>query len=60
MLDEYRQSTTDCDCCRCPACGRGDCTGEDCYWPDEAEHSPADEYLIYPEDRTTYGDSFAY
>ena len=21
---------------RCPDCGRGDCTGEDCYWPDEA------------------------
>ena len=20
----------------CPDCGRGDCTGEDCYWPDEA------------------------
>lgn len=30
----------DCDCwCHdlCPDCGRGDCTGEDCYWPDEAE-----------------------
>ena len=21
---------------RCPDCGREDCTGEDCYWPDEA------------------------
>lgn len=20
----------------CPDCGRADCTGEDCYWPDEA------------------------
>lgn len=20
----------------CPDCGRGDCTGENCYWPDEA------------------------
>jgi hypothetical protein len=20
----------------CPDCGRGDCTGEGCYWPDEA------------------------
>jgi hypothetical protein len=22
--------------CRCPDCGRESCTGEDCYWPDEA------------------------
>jgi len=31
-------------------------------WGDDGylDHSPADEYLIYPEDRTTYGDSFAY
>jgi hypothetical protein len=21
---------------RCPDCGRASCTGEDCYWPDEA------------------------
>jgi hypothetical protein len=21
---------------RCPDCGREECTGEDCYWPDEA------------------------
>jgi len=20
----------------CPDCGRSDCTGENCYWPDEA------------------------
>lgn len=20
----------------CPDCGRATCTGEDCYWPDEA------------------------
>jgi hypothetical protein len=20
----------------CPDCGRAECTGEDCYWPDEA------------------------
>ena len=21
----------------CPDCGRNSCTGEECYWPDEAE-----------------------
>lgn len=21
---------------RCPDCGRAECTGEDCYWPEEA------------------------
>lgn len=21
---------------RCPDCGRAECTGEDCYWPDDA------------------------
>ena len=31
-------------------------------WPDHGyrEHSPADEYWIWPEDRTCYGDTFAY
>jgi hypothetical protein len=32
-------------------------------WPGDSyggEHSPADEYLIYPEVRTCYGDTYAY
>ena len=24
----------DCDCPRCPDCGRSSCNGEDCYWPE--------------------------
>jgi len=24
----------------CPDCGRAECTGEDCYWPDEAGLRP--------------------
>lgn len=28
--------------------------------PYRGEHSPADEYLIYPAERTCYGDTYAY
>jgi hypothetical protein len=35
--DPSERDTCGCWCHdTCPDCGRADCTGEDCYWPDEA------------------------
>ena len=30
---------------RCPDCGRATCTGEDCYWPEDAGLRPPDDRL---------------